>query len=98
MNLKSIIVLPAAALLVFIVSFQHSFSQNLKYIDSLKKALPKQAPEKKFETLSAIGFEYRNSLQDSTFLYCNQALDLGKKIKIKSKIQYTDPVLKSSNL
>jgi signal transduction histidine kinase len=84
MNLKSIIVLPIIALSLFILSGQQGFSQNLKYIDSLKKVLPKQTLEKKFEILTSIGFEYRNSLQDSTFLYCKQAFDLGKKLKIKS--------------
>jgi signal transduction histidine kinase len=62
----------------------NGFAQNLRLIDSLKKKLPRQTPEKKFEILGTIGFEYRNSLQDSTRLYCNRAFDLGKKIKIKS--------------
>jgi signal transduction histidine kinase len=84
MNFKSIIGFPTSFLLLFVLSYQQGFSQNQKLIDSLKRVLLRQTPEKKFETLSTIGFEYRNSLQDSTFLYCNQALDLGKKIKIKS--------------
>lgn len=46
--------------------------------------MPRQTSEKKFEILGTIGFEYRNSMQDSTRLYCNRAFELGKKIKIKS--------------
>jgi signal transduction histidine kinase len=79
---KTITITPTILLLIFFCF--NGFAQNLRLIDSLKKVLPRQTPEKKIEILSAIGFEYRNSLQDSTRLYCNRAFDLGKKIKIKS--------------
>jgi signal transduction histidine kinase len=75
--------LTTLSLLAFLIS-SVCFGQNNRLLDSLKKELPSQISEKQFQVLLAIGFEYRNSLQDSTFYYCTRAFNLGKKIKIKS--------------
>ncbi len=71
-------------ILFYILVCSPLFAQNITLIDSLRKTLDKQTPAKQFDVLCTIGFEYRISLQDSTFLYCNRAFDLGKKIKIKT--------------
>ena len=84
--MRSLIIYKCALILLLFthLSIRDTYAQNVKLIDSLKKILPLQPLEKQVDILSIIGFEYRNSLQDSTFVYCNRALNLGKKIKIKS--------------
>jgi tetratricopeptide (TPR) repeat protein len=56
--------------------------QNLKLIETYRAGLKTASPERRFELLNSIGFEYRYSIPDSTIFYCNQALELGKEIKI----------------
>ncbi|HWA34379.1 MAG TPA: tetratricopeptide repeat protein, partial [Cyclobacteriaceae bacterium] len=61
-------------------------SQNLTLIDSYRSGLKSATPEKQFELLNAIGFEYRYSIPDSTIHYCSRAFELGKKIKIDKEL------------
>ncbi len=61
-------------------------SQNLALIESYRSALRSALPEKQFELLNAIGFEYRYSLPDSTIYYCSKAFELGKSIKIGQEL------------
>jgi len=62
------------------------FAQNLNVIDSLKSALVSQSESEKFETLNALGFEYRYSYPDSTIYFCSQAYDLGKSIELTKNL------------
>lgn len=57
-----------------------AFGQNLDAVKSLKSQLKNADKHKRFEILSAIGFEYRYSFPDSTILYCQQAYELGHEI------------------
>ncbi|MEJ0055251.1 MAG: tetratricopeptide repeat protein [Bacteroidota bacterium] len=59
-----------------------AFCQNLKLLDSLKRSLRSATPEKQFDLLNTIGFEYRYSYPDSTIFYCTRAYELGKKLKV----------------
>jgi signal transduction histidine kinase len=61
-------------------------SQNLTLIESYRSGLQSATPEKQFELLNAIGFEYRYSIPDSTIYYCSRAFELGKKIKIGKEL------------
>src|SRR5882762_6672455 len=63
-----------------------AFCQNLKLLDSLKRALHTATPEKQFDLLNTIGFEYRYSFPDSTIFYCTKAYELGKKLKVKKTL------------
>src|ERR1043165_5464868 len=61
-------------------------SQNLTLIEGYRSGLQSATPEKQFELLNAIGFEYRYSIPDSTIYYCSRAFDLGKKIRINKEL------------
>lgn len=61
-------------------------SQNLDILDSLQSVLQRQTGQDQFETLNAIGFEYRYSFPDSTIFYCNKAYELGKSIALKKDL------------
>ena len=61
-------------------------AQNLNVIDSLKSHLSSQSESEQFETLNAIGFEYRYSYPDSTIYYCARAYDLGKSIELSKNL------------
>lgn len=71
----------------FFAGFANSIqvlSQNLSTIDDLHIALTQknQSQEDEFETLSALGFEFRYSYPDSTIYYCTKAYELGKRISL----------------
>ena len=59
---------------------QQATGQNLDILDSLQSVLTTQSGKDQFETLNAIGFEYRYSFPDSTIFYCNKAYELGKSL------------------
>lgn len=61
-------------------------AQNLSVIDSLKSSLVSQSEREEFETLNALGFEYRYSYPDSTIYYCARAYDLGKSIELTKNL------------
>ncbi len=63
-----------------------SFAQNLRLLDSLKDELRHAKPDRQFDLLNSIGFEYRYSYPDSTILYCTKAYELGKKLKVKTAL------------
>lgn len=64
-----------AAALVVSVSF--AVAQNIDAVNKLRKQLKNADPEKTFELLCAIGFEYRYSYPDSTLIYCERAYAMG---------------------
>ncbi len=61
-------------------------AQNLTVLDSLRKELRAATPERKFQLLNAIGFEYRYSYPDSTIAYCLRAYDLGKSLHLPHEL------------
>lgn len=61
-------------------------AQNRSRIDSLKLQLTSATGVEKFKTLNDLGFEYRLSFPDSTVIYCKQAYDLGKKLKLTKDV------------
>ncbi len=61
-------------------------SQNLDLIEGYRSGLHTATPDRQFELLNAIGFEYRYSMPDSTIFYCLKAFDLGKKINISREL------------
>ena len=62
------------------------FGQNLKLIEGYRAGLKNAPPEKQFELLNAIAFEYRYSIPDSTIFYCEKAYALGNEIKITKEL------------
>lgn len=64
----------------------HVVAQNLGVIDSLKSHLSAQSKGEQFETLNALGFEYRYSYPDSTIYYCTRAFELGKDIALTKNL------------
>ncbi|HEY9007386.1 MAG TPA: tetratricopeptide repeat-containing sensor histidine kinase [Ohtaekwangia sp.] len=60
-----------------------SYSQNLRLIDSLKTSIKHSADDKRrFELLNDLAWEYRWASPDSTILYSNKALTLGRKLNL----------------
>jgi signal transduction histidine kinase len=68
--------------IVFLLPFELS-AQDVFRIDSLKRLASNAEGIEKFNLLNDIGFEYRLSYPDTTIYYCEQAYELGKKLKIK---------------
>jgi signal transduction histidine kinase len=77
------LVLPIALLLVIICP---AVAQNIDTIQKLRSQLATADKEQTFELLCSIGFEYRYSYPDSTLLYCDRALELGKEIQMKTSL------------
>jgi len=55
-------------------------AQNNRVIDSLKSARTGASQSDKANIFNKLGWEYRLSNPDSTLYYCNQALEIAKKI------------------
>lgn len=66
--------------IIFIVSVSSVFAQNLDAVQKLHKRLTNSKTVETFNLLCSIGFEYRYSYPDSTLIYCQKALDLGREI------------------
>jgi signal transduction histidine kinase len=79
-------VFPTAFLVAIVCS---AVAQNLDTVESLRRQLITANKEQTFELLCAIGFEYRYSYPDSTLMYCERALDLGKEIDLKTGLSKT---------
>jgi signal transduction histidine kinase len=67
---------------VFCFASMGVLGQNLKVIDSMRRALPAAHAVHQFNLLNTIGFEYRFSYPDSTISYCSRAFELGEKINL----------------
>ncbi len=61
-------------------------AQNRSLIDSLRNQLNNEETENQFEVLNALAWEYRFAAQDSTIYYGTKALELGKRIQIKTNL------------
>lgn len=63
-----------------------AIAQNLTLVDSLHRELRSAEGKKRFDILTAIGFEYRYSFPDSTVYYCNEAFELGELLNLPKEL------------
>lgn len=71
---------------VLVLAVCSSVAQNLDAVQKLRRQLSNASKEETFQLLCSIGFEFRYSYPDSTLIYCQKALDLGKQIGMKSDL------------
>lgn len=67
------------SVILFTIAFT-AVGQNRILIDSLQKEVNSSNQYTTFIALTRIAFEYRLSDPDSTLIYCNKAIDLGKEL------------------